>query len=125
MVSFSADSKIPKGFVQVEKGKLTAKRPKKERKGAAHCMRVDQQGSTKDAQFKLVCARRRPCWLITLAPCAIEETRCSSVASCAPDRVSSAPDRAVVNGMLQVLGAENDDELQRWIAVLSRFEQGI
>jgi hypothetical protein len=24
-----------------------------------------------------------------------------------------------------VLGAENDDELQRWIAVLSRFAQGI
>ena len=88
-------SQAPKGYVTVEAGELSAKPPKKKRKGAAHCMRVDQcvahrmafrtaqmsdklfaqhrNGSKKSAQFKLV------------------------------------------------LGAENDDDLQHWIATLSRF----
>ena len=36
------DSQAPKGYVTVEAGELSAKPPKKKRKGAAHCMRVDQ-----------------------------------------------------------------------------------
>jgi hypothetical protein len=52
----SVDSTEPKGYVKIQAGKLTAKPPKKKRKGAAHCMRVDQSGDTKDAQFKLVSA---------------------------------------------------------------------
>ena len=35
-------SQAPKGYVTVEAGELSAKPPKKKRKGAAHCMRVDQ-----------------------------------------------------------------------------------
>jgi hypothetical protein len=44
----------PKGFVVIEAGKISVKEPKKSRKGAAHCMAVRQEGSAKDAKFKLV-----------------------------------------------------------------------
>ena len=69
-------------------------------------MRVDQQGSVKAAQFKLVRARH------------------SSVAkhSCPPQYRADSP---VANDTIQVLGAENDDELQYWMADLSRFSKGI
>ena len=40
------DSQAPKGYVTVEAGELSAKPPKKKRKGAAHCMRVDQCAAT-------------------------------------------------------------------------------
>jgi hypothetical protein len=101
-----ADAKEPKGFVQVEKGKMTAKKPKKPRKGVAHCIRVDQQGSTKAAQFKLVRARLL---LLTRSP------------HLSQHRV----DIPVANEIIQVLGAESDDELRAWEASLSRFSQGI
>ena len=39
-------SQAPKGYVTVEAGELSAKPPKKKRKGAAHCMRVDQCAAT-------------------------------------------------------------------------------
>lgn len=66
-VLFRSDSMEPKGYVVIEAGKLTAKKPKKARKGAAHCMRVDQNGSLKAAdgkpikaaQFKLVRPKKR------------------------------------------------------------------
>ena len=49
-----ADSAAPNGFVKIERGCLSAKPPKKKRKGVTHCMAVRQEGSCKEAQFKLV-----------------------------------------------------------------------
>ena len=90
------DSQAPKGYVTVEAGELSAKPPKKKRKGAAHCMRVDQCVATTHG---LPHKRHR-----FLTRCFLRRNGSKKSAQ-----------------FKLVLGAENDDDLQHWIATLSRF----
>lgn len=111
-----ADSTAPNGFVKIERGCLSAKPPKKKRKGVSHCMAVRQEGSCKAAQFKLVRA-----WHLRNA---LTTPALQRIAICFGFKWCTA-NGAMGNANVQVLGAEDDDELMAWMAKLSQFESGM